>query len=244
MRNAWLLVVVFLSLITVSVTGCFSSHPKNVQAFLKPRQTNVTSSSYILQPPDEIEVHCTKAPEIHGQRQKIRPDGMVSFEHIGEIMAAGRTPEQLAELIKVKLSGLYVLAADKPIDVRVSLFESKKYYVLGQVYLPGPKVYTGRDTVLEAISSSNPNPMAWVQRIQVIRPAVNEGDKAIIFEVDFDRMAAHGDMSKNVLLQEGDVIYVPPTVVAAIALKVEEFMRPIGRAFSTVNIVSGTPGYR
>jgi polysaccharide export outer membrane protein len=244
MRNAWLLVVVFLSLITVSLSGCFSSHPKNIEAFLKPRQANVTSSSYILQPPDEIEVYCTKAPEIHGQRQQIRPDGMVSFENIGEIMAAGRTPDQLAELIKVKLSGLYVLETDKPIDVRVSLFESKKYYVLGQVYLPGPKVYTGRDTVLAAIAEAQPNPMAWVDRIQVIRPAVSEDGKPMIFEVNFDRMAAHGDMSKNVLLQEGDVIYVPPTVLAAIALKVEEFIRPIGRAFSTVNIVSGTPGYR
>jgi len=244
MRNAWLLVVVFLSLITVSLTGCFSSHPKNVQAFLKPRQANITSSSYILQPPDEIVVYCSKIEELNEQRQQIRPDGMVSFENIGDIMAAGRTPNQLAELIKVKLSGLYVLAADQPIDVRVSLFESKKYYVLGQVYLPGPKVYTGRDTVLHAIAEAQPNPMAWVSRIQIIRPAVSEDDKPLIFEVDFDRMAAHGDMSKNVLLQEGDVIYVPPTVLAAIALKVEEFMRPIGRAFSTVNIVSGTPGYR
>ena len=55
-------------------------------------------------------------------------------------------------------------AADQPIDVRVSLFESAKYYVLGQVYLPGPKVYTGRDTVLHAIAEAQPNPMAWASR--------------------------------------------------------------------------------
>jgi hypothetical protein len=40
-----------------------------------------------------------------------------------------------------------------------------------------------------------------------------------------------------VLLQEGDVIYVPPTVLAAIAMKIEEVIRPIARAFSGANIV-------
>jgi hypothetical protein len=50
-------------------------------------------------------------------------------------------------------------------------------------------------------------------------------------------MAAHGDASKNILLQEGDIIYVPPTVLAAIAMKVEEVIRPIARAFAGVNIV-------
>jgi len=69
-------------------------------------------------------------------------------------------------------------------------------------------------------------------RIQVIRPSRDENVKAKIFEVNFDRMGAHGDLSKDVLLQEGDVIYVPPTILAAIAMKIEEFIRPLGRALS------------
>lgn len=79
--------------------------------------------------------------------------------------------------------------------------------------------------------------MAWKQRIQVIRPSSEEGIKPKIFEMNFDRMIAHGDTSKNVLLQEGDIIYVPPTPLAAIAQVIEEFARPLGRAFSTVTIV-------
>jgi hypothetical protein len=51
-------------------------------------------------------------------------------------------------------------------------------------------------------------------------------------------MVAHGDASKDVLLQEGDIIFVPPTVLAGIALKLEEFLTPIGRAFSTVWVVN------
>jgi hypothetical protein len=50
--------------------------------------------------------------------------------------------------------------------------------------------------------------------------------------VNFDRMGAHGEQSKDVLLQEGDVIFVPPTILAAVAMKIEEFITPLGRALS------------
>ena len=221
----------------LGLAGCFSSHPADIQAFVRPEQADVTAESYILQPPDGIEVHCSKVPEIHLQRQRIRPDGKVSFEALGEIEAAGKTPEEVANVLEQKVAELYTLVGDNPIDVRVVVYRSKVYYVLGEVGRAGPQDYTGRDTVLRALATAGPTVLAWKERIQVIRPS---GDKSIrpkIFEVNFDRMIAHGDTSKNVLLQEGDIIYVPPTVLAAIAMKIEEFIRPIGRVFSTAYIV-------
>jgi polysaccharide export outer membrane protein len=237
--------VLLLSTIAFVSTGCFSSNPQNIQAFLKPRQADVTADKYILQPPDEVEVHCARVPELNVQRQRIRPDGKVSFEMLGEIEAAGKTPEELAAAIQQKASTLYALVGDKPIEVRVIAFKSKVFYVLGQVYQPGIKLYTGRDSVMSAISDAQPNPMAWLGRVQVIRPSDDPNAKAKIFEVNFDRMMAHGELGKNVLLQEGDVIYVPPTVLAAMAMKIEEVIRPIARAFTGVNIVQsgGSPQY-
>jgi len=244
MRKAIFIQIIVLTSLLFSVSGCFSSNPVDIGAFARPAKAIVTSDSYVLQPPDEIEIHCSKVPEIHLQLQQIRPDGKVSFEGLGEMEAAGKTPGQVAELLKKKVSSLYTLSGDEPIDVRIVAYRSKVFYVLGQVYLPGPKAYTGRDTVLRAVAESRLNSMAWASRIQVIRPSADKSIKPKIFEVNFDRMAAHGDTSKNVLLQEGDIIYVPPTVLAGIAMKVEEFVRPIGRAFSTVNIVQGPPQYR
>ena len=139
--------VVELALL-VGLAGCFSSQPKDIEAFLKPHEVIVTAERYMLQPPDEIEVHCTKVPEIHLQRQRIRPDGKVGFESLGEFEAAGKTPEELANELQQKVIQLYKLAGDKPVEVRLIAYQSKFYYVLGQVYLPGPKVYTGRDSVL------------------------------------------------------------------------------------------------
>ena len=242
MQCARAILATILLLITISLTGCFSSNPKDIEAFLKPYKVDVSAENYVLQPPDEIEVHCSKVPAIHGQRQRIRPDGKISFEALGEIEAAGRTPAEVSDVLQQKVSELYKLTGERPIDVRIIAYRSKVYYVLGQVYSPGVKVYTGRETVLLALAEAQPNPMAWQGRIQVIRPSGDENIRPKIFEVDFDRMAAHGDTTKDVLLQEGDIVYVPPTVLAAVSMKLEELIRPIARAFAGAYIVQAGAG--
>jgi polysaccharide export outer membrane protein len=207
-----------------------------------PDKIDVSARNYILHPPDEIEIHCSKVPEINMQRQQIRPDGMVSFEGVGEIDVAGKTPAQVANILRAKILELYQIEGDNPIDVRVVAFRSKRYYVFGQVSNPGAQVYSGRDTVLGAIAlAGSPTVLAWVDRIQVIRPSAIKGVKPKIFEFNFDKAAAHGDATKDVLLQPGDIIYVPPTVLAAAAMVIEEFVRPIARAFSGYYIVERGP---
>ncbi len=236
--------VAILLLFPISLSGCFSSNPKDIKAFMMPQKVDVSTDTYILQPPDEIEVHCANVPEIDLQSQQIRPDGKISFEAIGEIDAAGKTPAQVANILRGKVLELYQIEGDNPIDVRVVGFRSKRYYVFGQVAAPGAQIYSGRDTVMGAIAlAGGPTVLAWQERIQVIRPSHDKNVKAKIFEINFDRMSAHGEASKDVLLQEGDVIYVPPTVLAAAAMKIEEFIRPIARAFSGYYITtSGAAG--
>ncbi len=233
---------VLLAGAAVGVTGCFSSRAEDIQAFLKPYQVETTTDKHVLHPPDEVTVYCSKVPEIHEQVQRIRPDGKITFEGIGEVEAAGKTPQEVAEAIKEKVSKLYALAGDSPVDVRVTVDRSHYYYVLGQVAYAGPQPYTGRDTVLTSLARAQPTVLAWRSRVQVIRPSVDKDVRPKIFEVNYGRMIAHGDTSKDVLLQEGDIIYVPPTVLAAIAMKIEEFVRPIGRVFSTAFVVQRTQG--
>jgi polysaccharide biosynthesis/export protein len=240
MRHGRPITTAILLLLAISGAGCFSSNPRDIKAFLMPNQVDVSSNRYILEPPDEIEVHCAKAPEINMQRQQIRPDGKVSFEAIGEIQAAGKTPDQVASVLRDKILELYKLPGDHSVDVRVVAFRSKRYYVLGQVATPGAQVYSGRDTVLGALAlAGGPTVLAWKQRVQVIRPSHDKNVRPKIFEVNYDRLSAHGDATKDVLLQEGDVIYVPPTVLAWAAMKIEEFIRPIARAFSGYYLMQG-----
>jgi protein involved in polysaccharide export with SLBB domain len=224
------------------LTGCYNSHPEDIQAWVKPYETNVTAERYVVQPPDELELRCAQVPEVNMQRQRIRPDGKISFEVLGDFEVAGKTPEEIAADVGKRIKELYTLPGDHPVDVRVAAFASHVYYVVGQVARPGPRNYTGRDSTLTAISEAQPNSMAWQKRIQVVRPAAQEGAQPFIFELNYKKMVIDGDTSKDVLLQEGDIIYVPPTILAAVAMVLEEFLSPVARAFYGAYLIQNPPG--
>jgi len=231
---------------TMLLGGCFSSNTADLEAFLKPMEADVTMDDYILQPPDMVTVIASGIPELEGagsqigQSQVIRPDGVISFENIGEIQVAGKTPKQAATIISQKLVDLYKLSGDHPVDVRVTN-KSKFYYVVGMVNHPGAQTFTGRETALSAISRAIPNYLAWEEEIQVIRPSAVPGEPSKIFSLNFKKMTEQGKMEQNVLLQEGDVIYVPPTIFASIGLTVGEIVRPILSGGSAVQVLGGTP---
>jgi len=176
------------------------------------------------------------------QRQRIRPDGKISFEVLGELDVAGKTPKEIADLVGGRVKELYTLPGANPVDVRITSFSSQVYYVVGQVVRPGPRTYTGRDSVLMALASAQPNNMAWEQRIQVIRPAVYEDEDPKIFEFNYDKAVSRGDNTKDVLLEEGDIVYVPPTILASIGMVLEEFISPVARAFYGAYLVQNPPG--
>jgi len=226
----------------VLLGGCFASHPEDIQAWVKPYEANVTADRYIVQPPDELELRCAQVPEVNMQRQRVRPDGKISFEVLGDFEVAGKTPEEISVDVGKRIKELYTLPGDHAVDVRVAAFGSHVYYIVGQVSRPGPRNFTGRDSTLTAISEAQPNPLAWQKRIQVVRPAAQEGTEPYIFEINYKRMVIKGDTTKDVLLQEGDVIYVPPTILAGIGIVLEEFISPVARAFYGAYLVQNPPG--
>jgi polysaccharide export outer membrane protein len=231
---------------TLMLTGCFSSKPEDLQAFLKPYQADVTMDEHIIEPPDEITVIAKDIPELRssgqgiGQTQPVRADGMISFENIGEIPVAGKTPREVAEIISEKLTNLYKLQGDYPIDVRIKN-QSSYYYVIGMVKLPGAKIFTGRETTLKAISRSVPTNLAWKSKVQVIRPSMDPAVPSKIFALNFKKMTEHGKMNQNVLLEAGDIIYVPPTILASIGLTIGEITNPVLQGGRAVQMFSPTP---
>jgi len=224
------------------LAGCFKSHPEDIQAWVKPYETNVTADRYVVQPPDELELRCAQVPEVNMQRQRVRPDGKISFEVLGNFDVAGKTPEEISTEVGKRIKELYTLPGDHAVDVRIAVFASHVYYITGMVTRPGTRNYTGRDSTLTAITEALPNPMAWQRRVLVIRPAAQEGTEPFIFEIDYKKMTIDGDTTKDVLLQEGDIIYVPPTILAAVGLLLEEFISPVARAFYGAYLVQNPPG--
>lgn len=172
--------------------------------------------------PDSIGISAPQILEINGEAQRIQPDGKISLRLLGEVKVVGMTAREIAAKLEVLLSKYYV---DPKVSVRVTGYGSKKYYVYGQART-GARIYTGRDTLLDAVVSSSVDFLSWTSRVKVIRPSHGKTPARTI-TVNVDEMVKTGDWSKNILLEPDDIVYIPPTPIAWFGCRVRELLYPV-----------------
>ena len=164
-----------------------------------------------LRPGDSIEISVWQDPKLD-RRVVIGPDGFIGFPLVGQIRAAGLTPQALEQVLRTRLQKNYT----GQLDITVALagvnreYEDElkpKIYVTGEVLRPGP--YFNRPTinVMQAISlAGGLSPFAARQRIQLHRK-VNGVDTIFIF--DYNGFSSGRIATDNINLQSGDIIIVP-----------------------------------
>lgn len=204
-------------------SGCATQKHSDLVAFLRAHENEISSGEYRVSPPDSIRIHAATAPEIDGVTQRIRSDGKIALRLVGEVQVAGMTPEETAGKIQEMLARYYV---EPQVMVEVVDFKSKVFFVLGQVEAPKPYEYTGRDTLLGAIAKARPNMIAWTSQVKVIRPSPDSDDRHVL-TINMDKIIQEGDATQNFLLQEGDIVFVPPTPLGWIGLRVREVLFPL-----------------
>lgn len=192
--------------------------------FLRQHEHQVSAIEYRVGVPDKIGISAPRVLEIDGESQKIQPDGKINLRLLGEVKVAGMTAKEIAAKLEVLLSRYYV---DPKVSVRVLDYASKKFYVYGQTLRPGPRPYTGRDTLVDAVLRAGVDFRAWTSRVKVIRPTATD-DPVRTIQVDVDRMIKEGHWEENILLEPNDIVYVPPTPGAWLAQRAYEILYPVG----------------
>ena len=95
------------------------------------------------------------------------------------------------------------------VSVRVTNWESKKIYVLGEVNSPGSFPFIGNETVLDAIiEAGGLSSSANRHSIIVSRPS-RCSDCRTVIKVCYDQIVQMGDASTNYQLMPGDRVFVP-----------------------------------
>jgi protein involved in polysaccharide export with SLBB domain len=206
-----------------AATGCAASKHGNMVAFLRAHEQATSTGQYVVMPRDAIRIHAPVAPEVDGTTARVRPDGRIALRLLGEIDIAGLTTEQIADKLELALARFYV---DPEVVVDISTAGSKLYNVFCEVCRAGAQVSTGHDTLLDALAASQPNMIAWRSQIRLVRPSPADNEPKTV-TIDLDKMVQSGDMTMNFLLQPGDVIYVPPTPLGWVGLRVRELLFPI-----------------
>lgn len=193
--------------------------------WLRDVDVSVPPTTYRVEPPDSIKVVAPQVKEIDGTQAKLRPDGKIGLNLVGELTVAGLTPSEIAEEITQKLDKFY-RKGSVHVSVEVTAFESKKFYIFGVVNSPGVKTYTGRDTVVKALADAGFNDDSWPEKVVLIRPSEDVNVKQRV-TIDVKQMYREGKADQNFLIEEGDLIYVPPNPLAEFRMTVNDWLGPI-----------------
>jgi len=188
---------------------------------------------YIVGAPDQLLIHILPEPEIERQ-VRVRPDGMISIDLIGDVQAAGRTPMEIAKAIEAKISRF---KRDATVNVDVVTSPSRFVTVVGEVGRPSNLPLERVTRVTEVIGQvGGTRPFASLNNVRVIR---QDGQAARVLDV---RLAdiQKGDLSTNVVLKEGDLVVVPPTLLARIGYTLQMIFFPFQPVVGTAGAVGGT----
>ncbi len=140
--------------------------------------------------------------------EPVRPDGMIAVPLVGDIMAAGRTPEELAAAIEAGLSNFI---KEPNVTVILTGLEGHAYLsrirVTGAVGKNSSLTYHQGMTVLDAVlDAGSLNLYADGNRTKLHRRTA-AGPQT--YDIRLQDIIENGDMRTNVQLLPGDVITVP-----------------------------------
>ena len=94
---------------------------------------------------------------------------------------------------------------------------ARRVYVFGQVYSPAVLSLTDASDLLMAISlTGGYTPLAVQTDIKIVREYKERQGKPLVLSVNLNDILKRGDMSQNIDLQDGDLVYVPRMVIGDI----------------------------
>ena len=217
------------AIVLAMLVGCQSSYT-DFDAFVRDPQPLVTSTEYRLAPPDVIRITSKRVRELHGHTETIRPDGRITLPLIGAVMITGKTPEEASIEIQKLAVDFY---EDADVSLRVEIFRSKKIFVFGEVQVVGAYPYDGTNTVLRTLATAQPTRLADPANIQVMRPN-RKGEMVKRMTIDLNKMVKTGDTALDAVLEEGDILFVPPNPLASVGLAFQQLLLPLQPAAQTV----------
>jgi polysaccharide biosynthesis/export protein len=133
----------------------------------------------------------------------VRPDGKISLPLIQDVLAAGKTPGELADEIRDRLKEYL---SNPSVTVVVKEINSLKVYVLGEVLRPGPVTIRSEIRLLQAISMVGGVTAFGGRNGVLIYRNDDNGEKVI--EVSYRDLITGKKPDDNVVLEAGDTIVV------------------------------------
>ena len=160
-------------------------------------------AEYLVNAGDRLEISVWKEEGL--QREVlVTPDGAFSFPLAGQLIAKGRTVNEIRTELESRLSR-YI--PDLVSTVTVVAVNGNSIYVIGQVKNPGSFVMNPVLDIMQALSlAGGMTPFASVRNIIILR---RENGVQTVIRFNYSDVAEGRSLSENILLRNGDVVVVP-----------------------------------
>jgi polysaccharide export outer membrane protein len=165
------------------------------------------SPGYRIGPRDLLEVKIFEAPELTGSR-RVNEEGKLSFSPAGDVDVAGLTEAEAAQKIKELLEAKSLVKAS--VSVLVQEFRSRPISVLGAVRQPGSLAFSGRWTLLEALTAAGGVTDGHGSLVYILRRSDNGLSDQI--GIPLDDLIGRANQKANIPIFAGDLINVPSAV--------------------------------
>lgn len=170
----------------------------------------VLIDSYRMSMGDQLQILVWKNPDL-SLSEPIRPDGKISVPLVGDVLAVGLTPEELADLIEKKLSA-YLKSPNVTIILNSLQGEEflSRIRVTGSVGKNSSLTYRQGMTVLDAVlEAGSVDEFADANRTKLHRRTANGIET---YDIRLEDMMKEGDMTTNIFLLPSDIITVPESI--------------------------------
>jgi protein involved in polysaccharide export with SLBB domain len=173
-----------------------------------PNLDGPVDAGYRLGPGDQLVLTLTGDVE-ESHTLDVARDGSVTIPRIGRVGVANLSLGELESLLLTRLGRVYGSIgrdanSSTRFNVTVSQLRSNQVFVTGDVLTPGSYRITSAGTALTALyAAGGPTDRGSLRRVEVRR-----GGKAVATLDVYDYLL-RGDGSRDVRLQQGDVVFVP-----------------------------------
>ncbi|HEV2818810.1 MAG TPA: XrtA/PEP-CTERM system exopolysaccharide export protein [Allosphingosinicella sp.] len=199
----------------VALAGCASGGPSGhvlpPADFVANGNDTQVSENYIIGALDEITVFVWRNQEL-GATVQVRPDGRITTPLITDMVAAGKTPAQLADDIRAALSQYIQEPLVSVIVNRPQGSFSQQIRIVGATTRPAAIPYRANMTLLDAmIAVGGLAEFAAGDRARLIRVDRDSGRQRE-YNLRIASLLRRGDVRANVRLEPGDVIIIPESM--------------------------------
>ena len=161
----------------------------------------------------------------------VRPDGRITVFPAGDVVAAGLTPMELQRNIITLLSADLKLPR---VVVSVAEVAGNVVHVMGRVERPGSYPAGPFVTVMQAVTAAG-GLMDDAARNSVLLFHRDGARTVEVSRIRLDRLL-HGDDLADMVVGRFDIIFVPRSTIGRIDVFAQQFIAPVGSAFSTALI--------